>query len=442
LESMRSGLAELVSQKGIADIGIPGLVYWLLLIETPHLVLNLLVTVLWAFSGARANMERIEFKVPQRDCRGAAGYGDLMNARFGSSHSYLKSLSALTLLIFASALFATSTRAGNPPGYAYCGTYGSYVLLYRSNDNLEELGKLRCGEKVEVMSRYFDYVQVRAADGRVGWVNWSEMSNNPGEAPSKNFGMTDTTSKAHGPAVPALNNAAIVKMRTQRIGSDVIVAKIQSSPCEFDTTPAAMQKLKLAGVPDKVILAMVMAPSASAPPPAPKTPEFVEVKVPGGMQIDVELTYPTSSDEATEGRPVLLSIAHDVVVDGAVVFRAGAEVHARVATFKEPGVLNRPPGHVSWTMEYVTAANGDHVAADFFSKDAAANPMSAVMGSEGPSWDFKKGKPAVVAAKTKFQVVLNKKGAVVRVPQADVQAQAADSSGAGDAQAAGANGKP
>jgi hypothetical protein len=47
-----------------------------------------------------------------------------------------------------------------------------------------------------------------------------------------------------------------------------------------------------------------------------------------------------------------------------------------------------------------------------------------------------------VAAKTKFQVVLNKKGAVVRVPQADVQAQAADSSGAGDAQAAGANGKP
>ncbi|HUE43411.1 MAG TPA: hypothetical protein VMP12_07585 [Candidatus Sulfotelmatobacter sp.] len=360
-----------------------------------------------------------------------------------ASRFYLKQFFALTLLIFGSALFAGSSWAGNPPGYAYCGTYGSYVLLYRSNDNLEELGKLRCGEKVEVLSRYFDYVQVRAADGRVGWVNWSELSSAPGAAPSKNFGMTDTTSKPQGAVVGLLNNAAIVKMRTQRIGADVIVAKIQSSPCEFDTSPAALQKLKQAGVPDKVILAMVMAPSASAPPPAPKAPEFVDVKVPGGTLVDLELTYAASSDDATEGRPLLMTVAHDVMVDGAVVFRAGAEAHARVASFKEPGFMNRPPGQVSWTMDYVTAANGDHVSADFFSKDAAANPMSAVMGSPGPSWEFKKGKPAVVAAKTKFQVVLNKKGLVVRVPQADVQARAADSDSAepGDA-SPGGNGKP
>jgi hypothetical protein len=371
-----------------------------------------------------------------------------MNARFGFSRIYLKRIFTLTILIFASALFVTTARA-NPPGYAYCGTYGSYVLMYRANDNLEELGKLRCGEKVEVVSRYFDHIQVRAADGRVGWVNWSEISNSLGEQPSRNFGMTDPNAKVQGAAVIALNNAAIVKLRTQRIGPDVIVAKIQSSPCEFDTTPAALQKLKQAGVPDKVILAMVMAPSASAPPPAPKAPEFVEVKVPGGTQIDLELTYPASSDDATEGRTVLLAVAHDVVIDGAVVFREGAEAHARVASFKEPGVLNRPPGHVAWTMEYVTAANGDHVSADFFSKDAAANPMSAVMGSPGPEWEFKKGKPAVVAAKTKFQAVLSKKGAVVRVPQADAQAQAATDSGdagaasaaPGDAQPSG-NGKP
>ena len=365
-----------------------------------------------------------------------------MNARFGSSRFYLRQLCALALLICASALFAGSARAGNPPGYAYCGTYGSYVLLYRSNDNLEELGKLRCDEKVEVLTRYFDYVQVRAADGRVGWVNWSELSNAPGELPSKNLGMTDTTNQRQGATVPVLNNAAIVKMRTQRLGADVIVAKIQSSPCEFDTSPAALQKLKQAGVADKVILAMVMAPSASAPPPAPKAPEFVDVKVPGGTSIDLELAYPASSDDATEGRPILMTVAHDVVIDGAVVFRAGAEAHARVASFKEPGMLNRPPGHLSWTMDYVTAANGDHVPADFFSKEAADNPMSAVMGSPGPSWDFKKGKPVVVAAKTKFQVVLNKKGAVVRVSQADVQARAAaDAADASDAQP-GVNSKP
>jgi hypothetical protein len=372
-----------------------------------------------------------------------------MNARSVSLRFYLKQLFTLTILVFGSSLIAGTARAGNPPGYAYCGTYGSYVLLYRSNDNLEELGKLRCGEKVEVLSRYFEYVQVRAVDGRVGWVNWSDLSNAPGEQPSKNLGMTDTTNKRQGTAVPALNNAAIVKMRTQRVGADVIVAKIQSSPCEFDTSPAALAKLKQAGVPDKVIVAMVTAPSASAPPPAAatKAPEFVDVKVPGGTPIDVELTYEASSDDATEGRPVLMTVAHDVVIDGAVVFRAGAEVHARVASYKEPGKLNRPPGRVVWTMDYVTASNGDHVAADFFSKDSAENPMSAVMGSEGPSWEFKKGKPAVVAAKAKFQAVLNKKGTVVRVPQADVSASAAaDSGDSGDSQPGiakpAANGKP
>src|SRR5580698_7021164 len=354
-----------------------------------------------------------------------------MNARFTSARFYLKKLFTLAFLIFASSLIATTAHA-NPPGFAYCGTYGSYVLLYKSNDNLEELGKLRCGEKVEVLSRYFDYVQVRTLDGRVGWVNWEQISNYPGAQPSKNFGMTDPNAKAQAPGAVALNNAAIVKMRNQRLGADVIVAKIQSSPCDFDTSPAALQKLKQAGVPDKVILAMVMAPSASAPP---KEPEFVDVKVPGGTQVDLELTYAASSDDATEGRPILLTVAHDVVIDGAVGFRAGAEAHARVATFKEPGVLNRPPGHVVWTMDYVMASNGDHVAADFFSKDAAANPMSAVMGSEGPSWDFKKGKPAVVAAKTKFQAVRNKKGTEVRVPQADVSASAAaDSGDSGDSQ--------
>lgn len=367
-----------------------------------------------------------------------------MNARFGALHSYLKKLFTLALVIFGTSLFAGAARAGNPPGFAYCGTYGSYVLLYRSNDNLEELGKLRCGEKVEVLSRYFDYVQVRAIDGRVGWVNWSEISNYPGAPPSKNFGMTDPNAKQQGAGVAALNNAAIVKMRTQRLGSEVIIAKIKASPCEFDTSPAAMQKLKLAGVPDKVILAMVMAPSASAPPPAPapKAQEFVDVKVPGGTQIELELTYAASSEEATEGRPILMTIAHDVVIDGAVVFRAGAEAHARVVSFKEPGFMNRPPGQLSWTMDYVTAANGEHVPADFFSKEAAENPMSAVMGSPGPSWEFKKGKPALVAAKTKFQAVLNKKGTVVRVSQADVQDRAAAQAGDSADTEPGGNGKP
>jgi hypothetical protein len=345
----------------------------------------------------------------------------------------------LALVALGAAIFGAGSTPAAPTGYAYCGTYGSYVLLYKSNDQFEELGKLRCGEKVEVLSRWFEYAQVRTGDGRVGWVHFVELSNAPGAAPTTNFGLTDPSAKAQGPAVPPLNNPSIVKMRNLRLSADVIVAKIQSSPCEFDTTPAALQKLKQAGVPDKVILAMVTAPSASAPPPAPKAPEFVEVKIPGGTVVEVELSYVVSSDDAVEGRVVLMTVAEDVVVDGATVIQRGAEAHGQVTKLKQPGFMNRPPGEFGWTMDYVAAVNGDHIPADFFSKEAAENPMSSIMGSPGPSWEFKKGKPAVIAAKTQFRTVVRKSGAVVRVAASlGTSASAQSGHGQSGVQAAGA----
>lgn len=324
---------------------------------------------------------------------------------------------ALVLTVMGAGLLGAASTLAGTAGYAYCGTYGSYVLLYKSNDQFEELGKLRCGEKVEILSRWFEYAQVRALDGRVGWVHYAELSNAPGEAPTANFGLTDPSAKPQAAAVPSLTNASIVKMRSLRLSADVIVAKIQASPCEFDTTPAALQKLKQAGLPDKVILAMVMAPSAAAPPKAVKAPEIVEVKIPGGTLVEVELSYVVSSDDAVEGRPVLMTVAQDVVVDGVIVIQHGAEAHGEVTTLKQPGFMGRPPGSFSWTMDYVTAVNGDHIPTSFFSKEAAENPMSSIMGAPGPSWEFKKGKPAIIAAKTRFRTVIRKSGAVVRVTQ-------------------------
>jgi hypothetical protein len=61
-------------------------------------------------------------------------------------------------------------------------------------------------------------------------------------------------------------------------------------------------------------------------------------------------------------------VAQDVVVDGVTVFPHGAEGHGRVTTIKQPGFMGKPPGEFSWTMEYVTAVNGDHIPANFFPK--------------------------------------------------------------------------
>ena len=327
-------------------------------------------------------------------------------------------------ILLVSLLAAASARSA-PAGYAYCGSYASYVLLYRSVEQLEEMGHLRCGEKVELLAQHLDYFQVRALDGRVGWVNRAGISIPPGAAPTTNVGATDA-SAPHAPAVPPLTNTDILKMHATRLSSDVIAAKIHASLCVFDTSPAALQKLKQAGVPDKVILAMVQALAASAPPVA-KGPEITEVKVPAGTPIEVELSINISSDTTQDAMIVPMTVAQDVVVNGVTVFRQGAEARAQVTTMRQPGFMNRPPGEISWTMEYVIAVTGDHIPATFFSKDAGASPISSIMGAVGPTWEFRKGKPVVITAGKRFDAVVHG-AAVVKIPQSVVAAQASTSS--------------
>lgn len=61
----------------------------------------------------------------------------------------------------------------------------------------------------------------------------------------------------------ALSNKDVLDMQNAGLGADVIVAKIESSTCDFDTSPTALEQLRTAKVPNEVILAMVQAPVAS-----------------------------------------------------------------------------------------------------------------------------------------------------------------------------------
>lgn len=62
----------------------------------------------------------------------------------------------------------------------------------------------------------------------------------------------------------ALSNKDIVEMSAAGLSSEVLVAKIKSSKCDFETTPEALKALKGAHVPDDVILAIVQAPRKSS----------------------------------------------------------------------------------------------------------------------------------------------------------------------------------
>jgi uncharacterized protein YgiM (DUF1202 family) len=309
-------------------------------------------------------------------------------------------------LILAVIAAAASARADST-GYAYCSTYDAYVLLYKTTDQIEEFGKLRCNEKVEVLTRWLQFFQVRTSDGRVGWVRSADISGAPASPaqPKTPFGLTNPDVPAREDVNLPLSNRNVLNMRGMRLSTDVIITKIKSSQCDFDTSPAALQKLKLAGLPDSVIQAMIQAPTVSAAP-APKPVDFVDVRIPDGTPIEVTLNADVSSEGLQEGTIVAMTVVKDVVVNGLIVVRQGSQARARVITITEPGRMGHP-GEVSWAMQDVTAVNGDRVPVDFTSRQVGTSPEGGVDGAVAPEWEFRKNKPTVMSAGRKFQAVVH-----------------------------------
>ncbi len=60
-----------------------------------------------------------------------------------------------------------------------------------------------------------------------------------------------------------LGNRDVVDMVKAGLSTDIVIAKIKSSTTVFDTSPASLAELKVAGVPDAIILAMVQAATSN-----------------------------------------------------------------------------------------------------------------------------------------------------------------------------------
>src|SRR5205085_1073280 len=61
-----------------------------------------------------------------------------------------------------------------------------------------------------------------------------------------------------------LTDSDVLALVESRLAPEVIVEKIKASECDFDTSPEALRKLKDAGVPDSLLLVMVMTPKCAA----------------------------------------------------------------------------------------------------------------------------------------------------------------------------------
>ena len=223
---------------------------------------------------------------------------------------------------------------------------------------------------------------------------------------------------AHEPPPRPLTNADMLKLVETQLAPEVIVEKLKAATCDFDTSPEALRGLKRAGVPDALLLLMVMSPKCGPPAQAPPTPPRVAVSVPAGTVVELETAYTFDSQRTRRGDAVSFRVVNPVVVGGQVVVEKGATATALVTKAERGGHWGRA-GRIAWTMKEVTAADGSRIPLQFSgrtvgdSKGAKVATQMVVMGTL--LWPiapvvlfhgFKRGENAVVPEGKRFDAAV------------------------------------
>jgi hypothetical protein len=347
-----------------------------------------------------------------------------------------------SLLLVGILFGAPQPASANTAAYARCGTYDSYILLYKSVQKFEELGKLHCGEGLQITAQDGDYSQVQTSDGRLGWVPSSDLSTTaPPPQSAFTFGWTEKTkpeskldpkadpqpeaqpdaapAQPAAPPVDALAAAArpsesaplltdvnVMKMQGAHMNPDSIVTRINASRCDFDTSPAALHRLKLSGVSDRIILAMMHAPAAFPAVP-PDAAQSIEVRIPNQTAVQVAVSGDVSADNLQEGAVVEMVVVQPLTMDGVTVIPQGAEARARIMAVRRSSLGSN--GQVVWFMQDITAATGDHVPASFAAAQDAGAKLAIGKFSGYPFFltDFHKGAPAIAASSDRYTVLVD-----------------------------------
>jgi hypothetical protein len=134
---------------------------------------------------------------------------------------------------------------------------------------------------------------------------------------------------AQAPGAAPLTDDDVIKMVQMKFGDSVIVAKIKSSACKFDTSMDALGKLKAAGVSDAVMQAMV---EPAAPPKVPDSQGGASGGAPVQSANNVFLAGTGNPDRLPD---VLDGIAGCLAEKGVTVKQLGAEPKSRGVALDE-----------------------------------------------------------------------------------------------------------
>jgi hypothetical protein len=220
-------------------------------------------------------------------------------------------------------------------------------------------------------------------------------------------------------AAPVLRNDDVLTMLEARLSTEVIVAKIQNSQCDFDTTPDALKRLTDQGVNQAVILAIVAAPKGGRL----RTESLlarIQAVVPEGSLVELETAYTINSQHVRAGEAVSFRVVNPVKVAGVIVIEAGATATARVTKATRGGHFGRA-GRLAFDLQDVTAVDGTRVPIQFAgrvvgdSKGAKVATITVLTGvALGPFAPlallngFKRGENAILPEGRRFEVYVSK----------------------------------
>ena len=142
----------------------------------------------------------------------------------------------------------------------------------------------------------------------------------------------------------------------------------------------------------------------------------VDVTVPDGTQVEIELKKTVSSEEEQEGNVVDFAVVQPVIVDGITIIRQDAAARGHIAKAKKSGRWGHQ-GKLDWAMNDAVGVEGKRIPLRF-TKAArgassggtvaiAAIATTVLLGPLGLLWGFKKGKPAIIPAGNRYTVFVH-----------------------------------
>jgi hypothetical protein len=243
-------------------------------------------------------------------------------------------------------------------------------------------------------------------------------------------GAFGQTSKSQSRIARILTNRDVLSMVHKGMRSDLIIATILTTSCNFDIFPPVLDDLKRRGVPENVLQVMSVVPNG--PPNLPETgmadatSVVKTVKLPQGAAVIVETLYPVSSADFKVNSTIAFSVARPVVVDDALIIPRGTIARAKVVRAKKAGSFGRA-GALTFEMERIIAIDGTKIPVQLSAATEGGNRTGMMAAGAAATtalifpytapaaivWGFKKGDDAVVRGSKQFAAVIKNEIEVV-----------------------------